>query len=176
MKTRVLVLLLALVVLGDAAVAAAKRPEPRQALKGIASFIDKALAEQKIPGVSVGVVSGDEVVLLAGYGLRDMENEKPMTPDTMMPIASVTKQFTVAALGTLVRQGKLDWDKPVRDFMPDFRLHDDYATLHATPRDLVTHRIGLPRHDFAWFPLARKTSTAGCATSRSATASRSSVQ
>ena len=104
------------------------------------------------------MIVGDEVVLLKGYGLRDIENKKPVTPDTMFPIASITKQFTVASLGTLVRQGKLDWDKPVRDYMPEFRLHDDYATLRATPRDLVTHRIGLPRHDFAWFgsPLTRE--------------------
>ena len=54
-------------------------------------------------------------------------------------------------LGTLVRQGKLDWDKPVRDYLPEFRVHDDFATLRATPRDLVTHRIGLPRHDGLWF-------------------------
>ena len=74
-----------------------------------------------------------------------------MTPDTLMPIASITKQFTVGSLGTLVRQGKLDWDKPVRDYLPDFRVNDDVATLRATPRDLVTHRIGLPRHDGLWF-------------------------
>lgn len=47
-----------------------------------------------------------------------------MTPDTMLPIASVTKPFTVASLGTLVRWGKLDWDKPVRDYLPDFRVKD----------------------------------------------------
>ena len=94
---------------------------------------------------------GDEVVLLKGYGLADIDGKRAMTPDTLMPIASVTKQFTVAALGTLVRQGKLDWDKPVRDYMPDFRVGDDVATMRATPRDLVTHRIGLPRHDGLWF-------------------------
>ena len=158
MRFRKFLLFLAVLVLAEVAWAADKRPAPRKALAGLAAVIDKALAEQRIPGAAVGVVCGDAVVLLEGYGLRDIENKKPMTPDTMMPIASVTKQFTVAALGTLVRQGKLDWDEPVRDFMPDFRLHDDYATLHATPRDLVTHRIGLPRHDFAWFgsPLSRQ--------------------
>ncbi|HEY5611199.1 MAG TPA: serine hydrolase domain-containing protein, partial [Thermoanaerobaculia bacterium] len=128
----------------------AKR-DPKNALAGIDRLIEDALAEQKIAGASVAVVVGDEVVLLKGYGWRDIEKNLAMTPDTMLPIASVSKQFTVASLGTLVRQGKLEWEKPVRDFMPEFRLHDDYATLHATPRDLVTHRIGLPRHDFAWF-------------------------
>jgi CubicO group peptidase (beta-lactamase class C family) len=84
--------------------------------------------------VAVAVVVGDEVVLSKGYGLRDVEEKLPMAAETQMPIASVTKQFTVAALGTLVRQGKLDWDKPVRDYLPDFRLHNEYATSHTTPR------------------------------------------
>jgi CubicO group peptidase (beta-lactamase class C family) len=128
----------------------ATRP-PAQAFQGLDALIEKALADQGIPGATVGVVIGDEVVLLKGYGQADRETKRAMTPDTLMPIASVTKQFTVAALGTLVRQGKLDWDKPVRDYMPDFRVNDDLATLRATPRDLVTHRIGLPRHDALWF-------------------------
>ncbi len=134
------------------------RPDPRRALAGLDAFIEKALKDQKIPGAEVAVVVGDEVVLLKGYGQRDVAGQLPMTPDTQIPIASMSKQFTVGALGTLVRQGKLDWDRPVREYLPEFRLHDDYATLRATPRDLVTHRIGLPRHDFAWFgsPSARE--------------------
>ena len=143
------VALLAWCLLGAATVEA--RPAPATALAGLDAVIEQALRDQKVPGVAVGVIVGDEVVLLKGYGKRDVKKGLPMTPDTIMPIASVTKQFTVAALGTLVRQGKLDWDKPARDYLPDLRLHDDYATLHATPRDLVTHRIGLPRHDRLWF-------------------------
>jgi CubicO group peptidase (beta-lactamase class C family) len=126
-------------------------PDPTTALAGIDAVITKALADQKIPGAAVAVIVNDKIVLLKGYGLRSIESNLPFTPDTIIPIASVTKQFTVAGLGTLVRQGKLDWDKPVRDYMPDFRVGDDYATLKATPRDLVTHRIGMPRHDALWF-------------------------
>jgi CubicO group peptidase (beta-lactamase class C family) len=80
-----------------------------------------------------------------------VEKKLPMTAETQMPIASITKQFTVATLGTLVRQGKLDWDRPVREYLPDFRLSNEYATANATTRDLVTHRIGLPRHDAMWY-------------------------
>lgn len=125
--------------------------DPKKALAGLGDFITRELQAQKIPGAAVAVIVNDEVVLLEGYGFRDTAGRKPVTPDTVFPIASITKQFTVASLGTLARQGKLDWDKPVRDYMPDFRVGDDYATLRATPRDLVTHRIGLPRHDFVWF-------------------------
>jgi CubicO group peptidase (beta-lactamase class C family) len=47
----------------------------------------------------VAVVVGDEVVLAKGYGFRDVEKKLPMTPETQMPIASMTKQFTVARSG-----------------------------------------------------------------------------
>ena len=129
----------------------AKEPPPAEALKGIDAVIEQELKTFQVPGVAVAVVVGDEVVLAKGYGLRDVEKKIPMTAETQMPIASVTKQFTVAALATLVRQGKLDWDKPVREYLPDFRMNNEYATSHLTPRDLVTHRTGLPRHDAIWF-------------------------
>ena len=129
----------------------AKEPPPRDALAGIDAVIDQALQTYHVPGVSVAVVVGDEVVHAKGYGFRDVEMKLPVTPETQMPIASITKQFTVGALGTLVRQGKLEWDKPVREYLPAFRLHNEYATSHVTPRDLVTHRTGLPRHDAAWY-------------------------
>ncbi|MET0552141.1 MAG: serine hydrolase domain-containing protein, partial [Vicinamibacteria bacterium] len=118
-------LVAALVLAAPVAQAAPARPRPAQALASLDALVEKALADQKIPGATVGVVVGDEVVLLKGYGLRDRERNLPMTPDTLMPIASITTQFTVGALGTLVRQGKLDWDKPVRDYLPDFRVNDD---------------------------------------------------
>ena len=54
-----------------------------------------------------------------------MKNNLPVTDQTLFPIASITKSFTVATLGTLATEGKLDWDKPVRDYLPDFRLYDE---------------------------------------------------
>ena len=54
-------------------------------------------------------------------------------------------------MGTLVDEGKLEWDEPVIQYLPEFRLYDEYATQHITPRDLVTHRSGLPRHDLVWY-------------------------
>jgi CubicO group peptidase (beta-lactamase class C family) len=53
-------------------------------------------------------------------------------------------------MGILVDEGKLEWDKPVREYLPTFRLSDEVATDRVTPRDLMTHRTGLPRHDNVW--------------------------
>jgi CubicO group peptidase (beta-lactamase class C family) len=54
-------------------------------------------------------------------------------------------------MGLLVDEGKLDWDEPVVRYLPGLKLHDDYATTHLTPRDMVSHRSGLPRHDLTWY-------------------------
>ena len=53
-------------------------------------------------------------------------------------------------MGILVDDGKVAWDEPVRTYLPDFKLQDEYASAHATPRDLLSHRTGLPRHDLMW--------------------------
>ena len=114
-------------------------------------FVEAQMTLWNVPGVSIAIVKDGRVILARGYGLRDVERRLPMTADTVQPVASTTKGFTVAALATLVRDGRIEWDKPVRDYLPDFRLHSDYASNTVTVRDLVTHRSGLPRHDAAWF-------------------------
>ena len=121
-------------------------------------FINKQLDVWKVPGLAVAIVQDGKVILSKGYGWRDVKNKKPVTSKTLFAIGSSTKSFTVTSLASLVRQGKLEWDKPVREYLPDFKLYDPTATEHMTPRDLVTHRSGLPRHDFMWYnsPLTRE--------------------
>jgi len=131
-----------------AASASAQIADP---LADIGKQIERELKLWYMPGISVAVVKDGKIILLEGYGKRDLEKNLPMRADTVQPIASVTKNITVAALAALVRDGKLAWDKPVRDYAPDFRVYSDYATATLTMRDMVTHRTGMPRHDYAWF-------------------------
>ena len=82
------------------------------------------MKDWKVPGAAIAIVKDGKVILSKGYGLRDVKSNLPVTEQTMFPIASITKSFTVATLGTLATEGKLDRDKPVRDYLPDFRLYD----------------------------------------------------
>lgn len=120
------------------------------ALVGFDAFVEGELKKWNTPGAAIVVVKDGKIILQRGYGLRNVEKKLPMTAQTVQPIASITKSFTVSALATLVRDGKLSWDKPVRDYLPDFKLHNDYSTLNVTPRDMLSHRTGLPRHDLSW--------------------------
>jgi CubicO group peptidase (beta-lactamase class C family) len=123
----------------------------RKALEGFDDVVLRGLSQLKVPGVAMAVVKDDEVVFAKGFGLRDVENKLPMTADTILAIGSSSKAFTAFALGTLVDQGKVEWDTPVRAYIPWFRLYDAQAGERLTPRDLVTHRSGLPRHDLVWY-------------------------
>ena len=123
----------------------------KRALAGFDEIVERGLKELNVPGAAVAVVKDDEVILAKGYGLRDVENKIPMTADTLLAIGSASKAFTTFAMGILVDEGKLDWEKPVRTYIPWFRLYDTYASERLSPRDLVTHRSGLPRHDASWY-------------------------
>ncbi len=122
-----------------------------KAFDGFDSTADQMLKDWKCAGFAIAVVQDGKVIYSKGFGYRDLENQKPVTAKTLFAIGSSTKSFTVTSLASLVDEGKLDWDKPVREYMPDFRLMDQFATERMTPRDLVTHRSGLPRHDLMWY-------------------------
>lgn len=112
-------------------------------------YVRDALPGWSCPGVALAVVRGDEVVYRAAHGLRDVARGLPLTPDTRFAMASVTKSVTAMSLAILVDEGKLGWDQCVREVVPELVLYDPYATANLTPRDMLSHRSGLPRHDLA---------------------------
>jgi CubicO group peptidase (beta-lactamase class C family) len=115
-------------------------------------LVAEAMDEWKVPGLALAVVQNGEVALLGAYGLRDVEAGLKTTTDTQFLIGSVTKSFTASGLALLVDERRLDWSKPVREYIPEFRLHDPVATDRVTVRDLLCHHSGLPRHDWVWMP------------------------
>ena len=112
----------------------------------------EAMAVWKVPGAALAIVQDGEVVLTRAYGQRDVEVDLPVTPHTQFVICSITKSFTATAVALLHNEGLLDWTKPVRDYLPEFRLSDAVATERVTVRDLLSHQSGLPRHDWIHLP------------------------
>jgi CubicO group peptidase (beta-lactamase class C family) len=134
-------------------------PEPVVRSKSIAAFIPdlerliaQAMDEWKVPGLSIAVVQNGEVALLRAYGLRDVEAGLKVTTDTQFQLMSVSKSFCATGLALLVDERRMDWKKPVREYIPEFQLHDPVASDRVTVRDLLCHHSGLPRHDWIWLP------------------------
>lgn len=120
-------------------------------LSDLDTYVQKIMHDWQVPGLAVAVVKDGKVVLARGYGVRELGQPGLVDADTLFTIASNSKAFTAAALGTLVSAGKLQWDDPVTQYLPRFELNDPWVTRHITVRDLVTHRSGYCDPIFMWF-------------------------
>jgi CubicO group peptidase (beta-lactamase class C family) len=123
-----------------------------------APLVRRLMARDQIPGVAVGVVERGHIVFARGFGYRDVDNQLPVTPDTLFPLGSCSKAFTATAIALLADEGRIGLDNPVRTYLPDFSLEDPVASATVTTRDLLTHKSGLPRHDLFWYqaPFSRE--------------------
>src|SRR5262245_40429410 len=131
--------------------------EPQQAsIAALAVELDRlaadAMADWKVPGAALAVVQNGKVALAKADGQRDVEANLPVATATRFLIGSITKSFTATGVALLHDEARLDWTKPVRDYLPEFRLHDPVATERVTICDLLCHQSGLPRHDWVHLP------------------------
>lgn len=117
----------------------------QQAIVALKQRADKALADTHVPGIAIAIVHQGEVTFL-NLGVREVGQPAAVSEDTVFQIASVSKPITSTILAKLVGEGRFDWDDPVSKYDPSFRLSDPYVTAHATFRDLLSHRSGLPDH------------------------------
>jgi CubicO group peptidase (beta-lactamase class C family) len=108
------------------------------------------LAELGVPGAAVGLYQDGKIVFEGGFGVRQLGDPTPVDADTLFMIASNTKSMTTLLLATLVDEGKLSWDTPVVQLMPDFKLGSPETTKQVLVRHLVCACTGLPRQDFEW--------------------------
>ena len=112
--------------------------------RGFDEIIEQYLEEWHIPGLAISVFTDTEILYSKGFGFRDIEKKLPVTAETVFAVGSVTKAFNAFSAALLVEEGKLDFDKPVHDFMPEFRLYTENLTNSVTVRDILSHRTGLP--------------------------------
>ncbi len=118
-------------------------------LAAIERFVEAKRRELGIPGLSLVIVKNDQVVFIKGFGLRDVEHNLPVTPDTIFAIGSATKAFTAMAAMMSVDDHKISLDDSPKKFLPYFKMRDPEADAKITLRDLLSHRSGLTRTDLA---------------------------
>jgi CubicO group peptidase (beta-lactamase class C family) len=115
-------------------------------------FIPKELRAGKAQCASIALVDDQRVIWSAGFGNATTASPTPATDRTLYRIGSVTKLFTAMAVLKLREQGKIDLDRPLEAYLPEFRMRslDESAggSDKVTPRNLLTHHSGLPRDHF----------------------------
>jgi CubicO group peptidase (beta-lactamase class C family) len=113
-------------------------------------YINKVLKDTKAASCGVVIVEKGKVIFKGGFGYRDVENKLPANENSMYAIGSSTKAFTCTLIGQLAYEKKIDLDKPAADYLPSLRFSKSDLTANVTPRDMMCHRTGLPRHDYSW--------------------------
>ncbi|MNU77858.1 Beta-lactamase precursor [compost metagenome] len=151
MKQIVTLLLTTTCIFAASAQTKEKKPDYAKRLAGIEKELEKVLADQKAVGFSVAVVYKDKVLMSKGFGYRDLENKKPVTPNTLFAIGSSSKAFTSAILGQLEKEGKLKLDDLATKHLPQLSFKYDYMNTGITIRDMMCHRTGLSRFDYSWY-------------------------
>lgn len=121
----------------------------------IDSIVNKAMGTMDhTVGFAIGVVKDGQIVHAKGYGTTSIDSKVSVTANTPFGIASNSKAFTSAALAILVDQGKIKWEDKVIDYIPEFKMYNDYVTNNFNIQDLLTHRsgLGLGAGDLMIFP------------------------
>jgi CubicO group peptidase (beta-lactamase class C family) len=115
------------------------------------AFVADALLRYGVPGASIAVVQGGDVVYLNGFGVRAFGSTQPVTPDTLMMIGSVTKSMTTMLASTLIDDGRLTWETHLVDLLPNFAVGDAELTQSLTVRDAFCNCAGIPGRDIELF-------------------------
>lgn len=106
-------------------------------------LVERTLKSFDVPGISVAIVKDGKIIHAKGYGVKSILTNEKVDANTLFGIASNSKAFTSGALAMLVDEGKVKWDDKVIQYIPEFKMYNDYVTNEFTIRDLLTHRSGL---------------------------------
>lgn len=131
---------------------AISEPELQQepALQELIAALEAKRQEHHIAGMAIAVVKDNRVILRHGFGLMDLAQQKPVTPDTLFAIGSTSKAFTATLAAMQVDQGQLQWDDEATQYLPDYRFEVDGNALPITIQDMLSHRSGYTRNDLLW--------------------------
>ena len=108
----------------------------------VESFVQDEMAAQRVPGLALGIVEGNRIAYIRGFGKAD-DSGRAVTPQTPFIIGSVAKSFTALAIMQLVEANKIELDAPVQRYLPWFRVADEKASAEITVRHLLNHTSGI---------------------------------
>jgi CubicO group peptidase (beta-lactamase class C family) len=119
-------------------------------LDNVIPAISNVLNISGSPGLSIGVFHHGEVIYTKHFGQRDIARPEPPDDETIYYTASICKILSMCVVGSLVAEGLLNWDAPIREYLPELQQRNDELGREATLRDIASNRTGLPLANFFW--------------------------
>ena len=119
-------------------------PQARQ----IEQLAAQLVAQKHLPGLALAIVQNGQVISMRGYGVTDAGGNQPITSDTVFRLASLSKAFAATLTAQLVAEDAMNWDSPIINQLPAFKLRDYAGARTVSVRDILSHRVGLTRNTF----------------------------
>lgn len=135
----------------SAAVAPASRlraADVNAAARQLERLAEQLVAQKNLPGLAMAIVHDGKVVSARGYGHTGGPGRQPVGPDTVFRLASLSKAFAATLSAQLVAEGAMNWDNPIVNQLPAFKLRDYAAAGKVTVRDVLSHQVGLARNTY----------------------------
>jgi CubicO group peptidase (beta-lactamase class C family) len=108
-------------------------------------FIEKEMKDKKIVGLSIALVDDQNIIWQQGFGFANQKEDSKATPETVYRAGSISKLFNAMAVMKLVEEGKMDIDRPLATYLPEFKIKSRFGNTDGiTPRTIMTHHSGLP--------------------------------
>jgi CubicO group peptidase (beta-lactamase class C family) len=112
-----------------------------QTFEEIAALVTAKMTEYRVPGVGLGILKNGRV-MTRGFGVTNLDDPQPVTPDTLFTIASISKTVTATAVMKLIEQGRAELKAPIQKYLPDFRVQDEKTSREVSFWHLLTHTPG----------------------------------
>ncbi len=117
------------------------------------NYIQQGMKDWNIPGLAIAIIKDGKVVMMKGYGVRDLETKQPVDENTLFMIASNSKLFTGTALAQLDYDKKLSLNDKITKYFPGYKVYDPNTTQLVTIKDMLGHHLGTKtfQGDFTWW-------------------------
>jgi CubicO group peptidase (beta-lactamase class C family) len=142
--------LLSLALVTTVATATNNNKELKQRLETLSQQLEEKRKEFHIPGMAMAIVKNNKVIFAKGFGVRDLETQKPVKTDTVFAIGSTTKAFTATLISMLVDEGKMQWDDPITKYLPHLKFNLENKSDEITLRDMMSHQTGFTRFNLLY--------------------------
>ena len=109
---------------------------------------EQLVTQKNLPGLALAIVQNGRIVSLRGYGLTGAPGGQAVGTDTVFRLASLSKGFAATLTGQLVSEGAMNWDTPIINQLPAFKLRDYASANKVTVRDVLSHRVGLTHNTY----------------------------
>jgi len=116
--------------------------QPKFISDDLDNYINKGLKDWNLPGLAIAIVKDGKVVVMKGYGVRNVKTNEPVDENTLFMIASNSKLFTATALAQLEADKKISLDDKISKYFPGYTLYDPNTTALVNIRDMLSHHIG----------------------------------